>query len=178
MGGTVKGNAFRELTLVAGPNVSDGFLSSSSSSYFSFFLLDLSSTSRSIPHPSFCCGFQLDPIRRVMGPERTNEREKRSVLYYGSCSRFLESLISVLLVLFPCRSSPVLENRCPCRGRDIGPHSQGTHSIGDGLTPAMTISFSHGRTRSTRSRNYFLFSRETPITPTTLLHNVIVLLHN
>lgn len=94
----VKGNAFRELTLVAGPNVSDGFLSSCSPSS-----LDLSSLSRCIPYPSFCRGFQLDPARRVMGPdERTNGR-KRSVLYYGSCSRFLESLISVLLVLFPCR---------------------------------------------------------------------------
>lgn len=42
---------------------------------------------------------QLDPTRRVVDPD---EREKR----YGSCSRFLESLISVLLVLFPCCSSP------------------------------------------------------------------------
>lgn len=71
----VKGNAFRELTLVAGPNVSDGFLSSSS-----VFSLDLSSPSRCIPYLSFCRGFQLNPLRRVMDPdERTNERTGEEV---------------------------------------------------------------------------------------------------
>lgn len=91
----VKGNAFRELTLVAGPNVSDGFLS--------FFDLP-SSSPRCIPILSHTPR-QLDPTRRVVDPD--DEREKRGpVLSYGSCSRFLESLISVLLVLFPCCSSP------------------------------------------------------------------------
>lgn len=45
----VKGNAFRELTLVAGPNVSDGFLFSF---FFSSSSLDRSSPSRCISRTS------------------------------------------------------------------------------------------------------------------------------
>lgn len=96
----VKGNAFRELTLVAGPNVSDGFLSSSSSS--TSFRPPAEVSPRSPAGSSTAC----------YGPRRIKVRAAAR----GSCSRFLESLISVPLVLFPCRSSPLLENRCPRRG--------------------------------------------------------------
>lgn len=75
----VKGNAFRELTLVAGPNVSDGFLS-----FFdlpSSFLLDASRSSF-IHHRLH----QLDPARRVVDPD--DEREKRS----GAELRFVFSV--------------------------------------------------------------------------------------
>lgn len=89
----VKGNAFRELTLTVGPNVSDGFLSS----------FDLSSPVRCLPVLPSSAGYSWIQHGVLWAP---NEREKRSVLYYGPCSRFLESLISVLLVLFSCRSSP------------------------------------------------------------------------
>lgn len=75
----VKGNAFHELTLVAGPNVSDGFLS--------FFDLPSSSSrcvSRSsLIHHEF---HQLDPTRRVVDPD--DEREKRS----GAELRFVFSV--------------------------------------------------------------------------------------
>lgn len=88
--GRVKGKAFHELTLVAGPNVSDGSLSSST-----FCPLGASSF-------SFATGSSWIQHVVLWAPENG---QKRSVLYYGPCSRFLESLISVLLVLFPCRSS-------------------------------------------------------------------------
>lgn len=74
----VKGNAFRELTLVASPNVSDGFLS-----FFdlpSFFPPDVSRSS--LVHHGF---HQLDPTRRVVDPD---EREKRS----GAELRFVFSV--------------------------------------------------------------------------------------
>lgn len=65
-GDGVKGNAFRELTLVASPNVSDGFLS---------FFDCPSSSPRCVPliHHGSC---QLDPTRHVVDSD--DEREKRS----------------------------------------------------------------------------------------------------
>ena len=60
--GWVKGKAFHELTLVAGPNVSDGFLSSST-------FCPLGASTSSLGY-----GFQLDPARRVMGPRRTEQK--------------------------------------------------------------------------------------------------------
>lgn len=73
-----------------------------------------------VPLSSSAGSLQLDPTRRCYGALNDERERKGLVLYYGPCSQFLESLISVLLVLFPCRSRPLPENRCSRRGRDIG----------------------------------------------------------
>jgi len=72
----VKGNAFHELTLVVGPNVSDGFL-------FSFDPPPLDISRSSLIHHGF---HQLDPTRRVV--DLDDEREKRS----GAELRFVFSV--------------------------------------------------------------------------------------
>lgn len=83
-------------------------------------LLDLSSRPRCIPSPRVSSWIRHAVLRAPWGPRETTERERERereeepcAVWHGSCSRFSESLISVLLVLFPCRARPLPENPCP-----------------------------------------------------------------
>ena len=83
-------------------------------------LLDLSSRPWCIPSPRVSSWIRHAVLRAPWGPRETTERERERereeepcAVWHGSCSRFSESLISVLLVLFPCRARPLPENPCP-----------------------------------------------------------------
>ena len=85
---------------------------------FSSRLLDLSSpcpSSSSSPVHPIATGSSWIRHAMLWGPGRPIEKERKKdcVSWHGSCSRFSESLISVLLVLFPCRARPLPENPCP-----------------------------------------------------------------